>query len=342
MKILIWGYYSEGNFGDDAMGLVFAEEIRKLGYEPVLYGDGSHLREYIVAAITQSLPDAYPASTAILGGGGFLTSLGWRQRWFGSFSRMEKARLGELEKWLREKKVSLVPISIGGDRSKISPIKRHILSTYCVSGTVRLRSDLVSLEKNQIMNFKQHADILWLLPEILEIHHDPDRACSKVGFNIKTRHASSKLRFAAEDSVSPFNLKPVNVISHVDSKKYNYENRHDDWDTLAYTGNIFDFVREISNLSVMVSSKLHVGLVALSLRVPFISYRGPEKAKAALKELGLDDFIAGNPSELQKILRFLLENRKQVVERIRLISEQEIISAQGHLTHLEETLSAQQ
>lgn len=338
MNVLIWGYYFEGNFGDDAMGLIFANEVRKLGHEPIIYGDGDHLREHIDAKISPLLPDCDLHRSIILGGGGFMTSLGWRHRLFGSFSAQEKAKLTELDEFLKNGNRHLVPISIGGDKRGVTTLKKQILVTNCQSGTVRLKSDLDRLRRVGIDHFEEHADILWLISRFFQSDHKPDRKSGKVGFNLKARHATKQLSSACAQVCSSHGLRPINVTSHVDLKRYSYENQDPLWDTLSYSGDILEFARQLGQLSVIVSSKLHVGLVAMSFGIPFISYRGPEKAKSALMEMGLDDFIIDNPRELESMLQFVLKNHQSVTDRVRKIAEREINSASDHVKFLKKTL----
>ncbi|MEO6330446.1 MAG: polysaccharide pyruvyl transferase family protein, partial [Ginsengibacter sp.] len=60
--------------------------------------------------------------------------------------------------------------------------------------------------------------------------------------------------------------------------------------TIKYT-DPEELLQFMAELDVLISSKLHLGITGLTVNTPFLSYRGPGKAKSFLRSIGGDKLI---------------------------------------------------
>lgn len=136
MKVLVWGFYEEGNLGDDLMAVMVAGIVRSLGMEPVILSRNPRFRTmgYASADSLASLrPDAI-----LLGGGAF----------FKATSRPEiEARIAQLAEAIEIFAVPVIGVSLGSDGiarlEDASPARQAVVASRHFRGTtVRLRRDL--------------------------------------------------------------------------------------------------------------------------------------------------------------------------------------------------------
>lgn len=117
-------------------------------------------------------------------------------------------------------------------------------------------------------------------------------------------------------------------------EEYPYIKHHIYTDTLS-TLRVFKF------LDLLVSCKLHIGLTALSLGVPFYSYRGPRKARYFLKSVNAD-FAIWPENETLKLGMFLsnTDNICEAKTKFYLAAIEEFKkSSLGHIKYLQELVN---
>jgi polysaccharide pyruvyl transferase WcaK-like protein len=339
MKILIWGYYNRGNFGDDAMGMMFFYHLSNKRHHPVLLTDEKHLKENCASKTTTSLQNNDYYDAVVIGGGGMLNELSPLRRLKHWFSYDELKNIHELNKWLELHECKVIPISVGGGGESFGRIKKRLLNANSKGGSLRLLADMKTLQRMDISGYQHFPDIMWCLPNFFETL--PQNSASPViGWNIKQKDAGPKLIEGISKFNSTFQAQGASVLSHVDTARYPYEYENPEWQRIHYSGDCPGFLTKLSALSVVVSSKLHVGIAALSYGVPFISFNGPPKARIALDEMGLGDMVCTDSYGLFKALEKVMSAPDEARSKVAEVLGREQQAASGHFRRLDELLES--
>lgn len=284
------------------MAFLFSKVISGHGEEPLIYCLNKNVASACEAKVTENFDLLHTASLVILGGGGFLTDSSLFRRIIHTPTRHSTKRLKGLYKSLLKSNKKIIPISIGGDGTSLSKFKSKFLKEVACRGTVRLESDLSTMVKINVENYFNFPDILWNLNRYCSnttVKNFPKKI-KKIGINIKNKDLSNKNLKAFKVLEKKYEL--IFILSHIDIKKYNYEVSLENYSTLKYSGDIDRFVSGLADLDLVLSSKLHIGMSALSVSTPFLSYRGPQKAVFALKESGLSSLVANGEQTLECVI----------------------------------------
>lgn len=318
MKVAIWGSYNHGNYGDDAMAIQFANYLKELGAHPCVYRlDQSLAKKYSIESVDSLDKLLENASFAIIGGGGMLTGINKKKTNKNNIDILGND-FHELTKISTEKKCKVFPISVGGDgRGIYTPLsdKREEFwkSDICGECTVRLNED-IPLIKKLGKNAVYHPDILLTLSDMWNIYSS-NKSDKKlhVGVNI----GKSKINYIFAFSLCLIAILKKNIVfhfirTHLPNSTRNYEllpkinspyvKHHiytDPHSTLEF----------LANLDLLVSSKLHLGLTALSLEVPFYSYEGQGKTLTFLKSIGSSSAYYSS-RELFKLVKLITSKNK--------------------------------
>lgn len=137
-KVLIWGFYNQGNLGDDLMAAMFYELAEQAGHKPVLLSTNARFDAmgYVRCVTLVGLE----VDHIIIGGGAFFKKGGPPN------SAIERS-IAELAEFIEEKRVPVIGASLGSDGIKhireASPARRAVAqSQYFQGAAVRLRQDL--------------------------------------------------------------------------------------------------------------------------------------------------------------------------------------------------------
>jgi len=311
MKVAVFGSYNYGNYGDDLMGVMFAHRLKQMGANPIVYRlDSAFAKTYDIQT-TQSLDELLSNSRfCIVGGGGLLIG---------------KTKLSEVDREIeadfeafalatQKYKCPLHPLSIGGDgRGAKTPFPsgRHLLFSgpTCQTTTVRNESDIVlmnHLGKNAI----HYPDVLWSAPDYWNLRKpEADLGVIKIGVNLADTR-KHRAFVAALSLLSKLNRQKVEIYlirSHLAQYPVDYEmlpkSRQQTFHSYTYQDPV-EMLGFLGSLDVLVSQKLHLGLSALAMGVPFISYSGQGKTHTLLRSLGAEGAIA--PSDKLNTLKLAL------------------------------------
>jgi polysaccharide pyruvyl transferase WcaK-like protein len=306
MKVAIWGSYNYGNYGDDIMALQFATYLKKLGAEPFVYGlDDSLAKEYALHT-TNSWDELFDgAKFCIIGGGGVLVN---------NLTKNVDEEFRELNSRSISNKCPVYPISIGGQglgvNATLSPGRTEFFkSEFCHWSTVRLKEDVELLNKLGKEAF-YYPDVLLSVPDYWEI---PVATKSndqiQVGVNIpdssQGRLFAAQLKLIAQvrkDIVFHFipTYLPDSSVSWELLPKTSYSN----FKTHVYT-DPKKTMQFLASLDLLISYKLHLGLTALALGVPFYSLGGPGKAHQFLKNINAEFAILPAKAKIFRLAAFL-------------------------------------
>jgi hypothetical protein len=315
MKVAIWGSYNYGNYGDDIMAIQFAKYLKNLGgVEPVVYRLDKQLAKRYQLQTTDSLDELLSnAKFCIIGGGGFLVE---------KFTAPFEDDFRHLHQVSIKHNCPVYPISIGGEglteKERLSYWRREFFQgDICQSCTVRLESDLTLIHKFDKEAF-YYPDVLLCVSEFWQIA-DQNNSSNKihVGINIPNTLQCKLLAFQLKiiasirrDIVFHFintylPSSPINseLLPKQESTNIKYHVYTDPQSTLEF----------LSSLDLVVSYKLHLGLTALALGVPFYSLGGSGKAKAFLSSIDAD-FAVWNPVDKRFKVAAFLSNPQNILQ----------------------------
>lgn len=300
-RVGIWGSYNYGNFGDDLMAICIAEYLKQFSIQPIVYRlDKELAKAHYICSENDISKFVEDSDFIIIGGGGMLVNNGFFKRILSPVSRNFELDFFFLLKEIKKYKKFAYAISIGGDMQKIvnfSKFRKDLfLSANFKGGTVRLISD-IEKHKSFKKDFLYFPDILFYKGNYKKLvnynlsfpNYDFNRY-KYIGLNLFAKEINSidlvqdLLKCKREFP----NVKFVFLISHLKGYDLSYEfflkNYPDNCSIYRYD-NISDFLSFLSNLSLIISSKLHIGLVSLMLNVPFLSFKGKEKTRNQLNQI---------------------------------------------------------
>lgn len=338
MKAAIWGSYNYGNYGDDIMAIQFAKTLQDKGIEPWVYRLNKEVADRFNIQTTHSLNELFDQAEFCLIGGGAMLESGASEN-DKDFKALHTCSI--------QHRCPVFPVSIGGDGqgvlSQLPPEKLQFwTSDICQSPTVRLTSDIAFL---QLLGKKSvyYPDVLWTVQKFWNIK--PKASASgklHIGLNmpkslaaklfVRQLNAIAAIRrdivFHFIRTYLPASPVSLELMPEIRSPFIQHHVYTDPKETLEF----------LSTLDLLVSHKLHLGLTALALDVPFLSLGGKGKTKSFLKELGADFAILSSRKKNTELVS-LLTSRKRL-ENFRnqfnwsLIENLKNISF-GHVHHVE-------
>jgi hypothetical protein len=243
----------------------------------------------------------------------------------------------ELSDTLTRYDMPIYPVSIGGEAiatAKFSSYrKRFFLSNLLKKGTVRLKGDLDLIGKyNQ--NFVFYPDILLDTQNQFAITSEEKSQNQeiRIGLNLINKDLKNRQWHLQllEKAKSDKNLKLFFIKTHLPEYniKYEYtpkELNSDNIQVYQYT-NPIEMLKFLRSLDLIVSSKLHVGLVSLSLSVPFFSYKGRGKTQAFLKSVSGENLILNSwEKEEQLLIERIYATKEKNLNLLNLVLLQKMI-----------------
>lgn len=322
LTIGVWGNYNYGNWGDDLMAVMIANYIKKKGHQPIVYRlDGELSSEY-------NLPTEYDVKKLVevsdfllIGGGGMLVGNKLLKRWLSPIARKFENDFKELNEALEKFNKNIYPISIGGEEKAKVNLSKHrynfFKSKYIGGGTLRLKGD-VSFISEMNNEFEHHPDILYDTVshfDIVKKENSEENSKTWIALNLindglqNEKWHTDLIAYAKKNK----NIKLTFVKTHLENYNLNYEfisnEITDNVNVHQYTS-IDKTLEFLANVDIVISSKLHLGLTALSLGTPFISYKGKGKTISALKSIGGEKAIIKEGFSIDKLLDYCKpENR---------------------------------
>ncbi len=285
MKVAIWGSYNHGNFGDDVMAIIYAQHLLQMGCEPIVFRLSKRLAEKYKINTTESVDELIKKSHfCLLGGGAWLATKGTPQA--------VEDDCKELLAALRKYSCVLYCISIGGDGesdfSQLSKARRSLFSSDLFKGgTVRLKSDVIMLQETKKV-IRYYPDIIFNAADHFEVAREPKKPYDKlkVGINLnKTQTRLEKiLHFIAKLDKK---IELIYIESHLRDKSPGFEliaPEYSDFQSIEYS-NPKQFISKLAKLDCIISFKLHLGITAMGIGIPFLSFGGLGKTQQQLNDI---------------------------------------------------------
>ncbi|MEM8904659.1 MAG: polysaccharide pyruvyl transferase family protein [Actinomycetota bacterium] len=315
MRVAIWGSYKHGNFGDDLMAVLFARRVREAGSSPIVLQLDPELAARLDLHVAGSVPELLDeADLCVMGGGAMLEagSLRWAAR---GYSRDLERDLLALWRCARGR-VPVHASSIGGSGAtsplRLSPAKAVLLRSGVVgASTVRLPEDVLLLRRLGV-EATYHPDVVLGASRSFAGERTRRDDRFRVGVNLNVRTGSGLTRRLLDWAAADPAVELVFLHTHLPGHAAGYEVLPDRSDRVAHHRyrDPDETTAALAELDVLVSSKLHVGVTALSYDVPFVSYAGKAKSVAFLRSIGADHlrFRSGEDERVVSLLeRALLE-----------------------------------
>lgn len=321
MKIGIFGSYNRLNFGDDLLAY-YISEVLSHQHEVIVYTSQDQLKLASSVTKTNSRTTFISQSDVlVLGGGGFLTS---------TSDELLEVELVELLASAQAKCLPLYIISIGGDQKPENDVwdylgdgRKALFSyPYLQKCVVRTTEEFGKHDSR----FAFEEDVLW---GCLEPENIMQGNLQKYNIGI---HLSSLPILRVVTGIAE-------IISLLLFKRvqFTYFKTHDSKingidemgsflpfgsEVIQHNGDVLSFIQALQRVDILISAKMHIGLLCLSIGKPFISFGGPIKAQNLLKKLHLDSFIL--PSSPRMLTYFLIRHILFKKDRVHIIPMDEI------------------
>lgn len=326
--IAIWAPLKYANYGDDLQAVILSKFIIKNGYDIKIFQlEKSLANKYDLDSVDNVEDLVSHAFLCIIAGGSFLMPLNPIKRWLHPNYKEIENSYGELYVACRKYGCPLLPISIGGDGNVHKPlweipIKRyHLLkSDLFMNGTVRLKGDL-NMMRSLGKDFKYYPDMLLQSGNIFKISELSNGTKKlRIGLNFKRGRYLDK-KFLHELLLYSQKYSDVDfffIKSHMDVAEIDYEyipkKCNENIHIMKYE-NPEQTLRELSYLHCVISSKLHIGLTAISVGTPFLSYRGQGKTKAFLRSIGGEWAILNDKMSFTDVMDLLRKDKETLFKR---------------------------
>ncbi len=324
------------------MARIFVDHLSRRGHDVSLVTSNPLLAEQVGAA---PVPDLrrWHGKTVVIGGGAMLSNSHRIRRYVSSASRTVEREFSDLCRFVeRTPGARVVPISIGSDgiaRPLIDGSRRQLFSSAAAPhGTVRLHDDVALMKSKFSKTYEYVPDILFSVRSARGIRTEealsaPSDRPFRIGVNLNRRHAGEAL--AAVRRSIPNNSEIVSLITHSDHFRATYEWAPLGSQTVRYQ-RLDDFVNELAKLDLLISDKLHVGMTAAGLGVPFISFKGRGKTVALHRELDLAALAVDSGARLGPLVDALSHGGRVRSLRDAITTEGLDAQASRHLELLDE------
>ncbi|SED90727.1 polysaccharide pyruvyl transferase family protein [Rhodobacter sp. 24-YEA-8] len=343
MKILLWGAYQQGNFGDDLMAILFAKKFSQAGHTVEVFGlqeTEASLNGLVVCNDIYS--GVKNADVVVLGGGAVLKEAQIARILLKAAPRKIEARYISLFRAISRYGTPVCFTSIGSDGiSSFSDVawtrRRLFTSPLMLGGTVRLMKDVEILGSKSV-----GAEFI---PDVLigaahHFGHEPAKwgfQRPKILLNLHQRHASFGRSFVSYLHRHLPDAKIVISNSHLPSSGLSYEWKGDLSGEL-YTPykDCLEFRDLIRTVDFVVSSKLHIGLTAMSYGIPFMSVGGRGKVRDQLHQLDLQSECYVAPDDCASVFEADFSQRAyRIKERLDQIVPSLAVISSGHFDVLD-------
>jgi len=298
-KIAIWSPLRYANYGDDLQAIVFARYINTLGYEVKLYQLEENLsKEFDLESAGTIEELCKDVNLCVIAGGALLTPFHLPKRIFNKSAAEYERDFGELNQAIKKYNTKFCAISMGGDGKLRNPLlyySKHRINFFkspnFVDGTVRLKGDVDQMTKFG-KNFIYQPDCLLQSPRFLDLK--PTKSGNlkrKIGLNLKKGKYLSKellndiFNYAENNSDIEFYFTTTHMEKTGIDYEYVPEKTSENIKICKYESpkQLLEF---ISGIDLFITSKLHLGITGLTVGTPFLSYRGPGKAKSFIEGIG--------------------------------------------------------
>ncbi|TIS79314.1 MAG: polysaccharide pyruvyl transferase family protein [Mesorhizobium sp.] len=346
LRVGIFGFYSYQNLGDNVMAYLFSKCVKDDGHDPIVYAKRrSDKMDWGFKICSDIKEFVESVDVVIFGGGGLLIP---RQQ----PSEVVEDFNDDLELILEytiEKSIKLFAFSIGGagkDIDEIVPVARQELIRRLTYVTLRNREDLKLLaQANTEGEFLD--DVVWTTSrKISGSRYDKGRSRLRVGLNIYLGSSRrSRLAKRILQIVTRIRKDIDFIFYEINPKKDGHfgafcANLTQDNCSSKILTDVEDACGEASSLDLLITTRLHFGVIAMSYGVPCIAYSGAEKTKLLYKHINRSSFFwrIGDIHKLLFLFLFPGAIQKIVRDGSEVINPVIVENAMQHYTRLSRSL----
>lgn len=306
LTIGLFGYYGFGNWGDELMCMLFTRILMRRGHEVKVFAhraDASYIDDIPAPRTDDVRAFLRNVDLLVYGGGGVLATAARKG------SPFWRSLTGILE-GSQERDIPVIAVSIGGfgmETDALPELARHLVE-HVERASVRNPQDLEAFAEDPSRAFFCH-DVLWLGPRFFPVRKRRTSTFT-IGVNLP-RHRSldrwSRLAAFLFDRLLRLvifarrDLRFLVIDTNMTSESERWHPYGPNAEYHRFGDPESDF-RIIETLDLILSSKLHFGLLGMASGIPFYSLDGQEKTRMMLQNIGLE----GHYYPLWKSLFFLL------------------------------------
>jgi polysaccharide pyruvyl transferase WcaK-like protein len=289
MRIGIYGYYNRQNFGDDLMAALVHHDLRAAGFEVIVFGmtpaDAADLG-------MDTEPDADRlvdrCDALLLGGGGLF--IHHNHPWQSVVDGY--AELGRLLEKCALQRKEVYGVSLGGSGRTDFPAWQQSAVRFCQQArffTVRNPEDLAITRSLGRENIEQYPDIVWATPQIF-----PPLAAARTEHPLVLSNLGSAHSRFSHLVLRLFRWR----FGRLRNADVRFVQTPPPKGAPAGAGYRFSRLRDdvafLASADIVFTTRLHVGLTALSYGVPMVSVYGEQKGRLMLRGVGLEkNFLTG-------------------------------------------------
>ena len=290
MTVGIFGWFHTGNYGDELMAIYVAKALREIGVSPLVFSARAELAQQHGLRTTDDL-DAFFAEIAfcVFAEGGCLVDAG-------DSGNEKRGRYDSLSAAALQHGKIVYPFSIGGNGTGAGARPKGGLGQLWHRGVfgetiVRLEGDLALVDSFGATKATQLPDMLWEAADFLLGEGLAQRAPKadrplRIGVNFLRRLVPEDFEeWVGENTPEGVEVHWLAVHTESRVKGELRADRETDRVKVFRHQDPLQLLRFVGTLDLLVSSKLHVGLTALSQGTTFLSCHGRPKTHAQLREL---------------------------------------------------------
>ena len=284
LRVGIFGFYSYRNLGDNLMAYLFANHVKDIGHEPIIYTKDIDPKRWGYPLCANIVEFVEASDVIIFGGGGLLIPRPQPSIMGKDFND----DLGDLLEYTKDKSIPLFALSIGGvgdDIDNIEPMARQELIKRVDYVTLRNRQDLKLLAQAHT-NGEFLDDVVWTTSRKFPARKSyKGNSRIRVGVNLYlgssrrsrlARRALSILTWCRRDVDFIFYDIHPNQEGNFGAHRDNINRKNC---TTKVLTDVEEACTEASLLDMLITSRLHFGVVAMSYGVPCIAFSAAEKTK---------------------------------------------------------------
>lgn len=310
LKVGLFGYYSYGNLGDNLMAYLLARHIKSLGHEPIVFTKSPEFMAGWGVELCSSVAELVDQSDVIVfGGGGLLIPRKNLSAAQADFTH----DMGDVIKAAKAKNIPQVGISLGGagkSLDQITPAERQDLVRGLSHVTLRNSEDLQLLDQAGI-DGAFFNDMVWTTADQVPIPKKQASGRRRIGFNLYMTQ-SRRYRLLRKILGGIVRLRPdldfiffdIHPGSNGEFNAFAPERMPKNC-TRKTLADIEEACKEAATLDLLVSTRLHFGVMMMSYGGTTIAYAGQEKTRLLYKRIGRERLF-WNSTELYKFMRCFL------------------------------------